>query len=150
MLHRSLSIPILSITLALAAAACTTSSAPEELGATSHALTTCSSNCDCPYSTVCTNGVCTPDFGPFPPCYCAARDCDPGEGCVNGFCTAGPTSCTSDCDCPYGSVCTNGSCTADFGPFPPCYCAARDCGFGESCVNGFCTSDGGGSSPIEP
>jgi len=45
----------------------------------------CTSNCDCPHGTVCTDGVCGPDFGPFPNCYCN-NHCGAGEVCREGHC----------------------------------------------------------------
>ena len=121
-------------------------SAPSATSIISEALQSCSDNCDCAYGQYCARHQCFDDFGPLLPCYCAARDCAAGQVCDlsssvgGGFCTS---SCTDDCDCEYGNVCSNGHCEADFGPFPPCYCAARDCtGLRQNtCQNGFCATD---------
>jgi hypothetical protein len=109
----------------------------------SQSLLSCQDNCDCPHGSYCASHQCVGDFGPFFPCYCAARDCASGQVCNlggetgGGFCTS---SCDSDCDCEYMSVCVSGQCQPDFGPFFPCYCADRDCATaGQTCVNGFCS-----------
>lgn len=128
----------------LVLSACLDPVAPPASSETSQALQSCQDNCDCPATTYCANQQCVIDFGPFAPCYCATRDCAPGQVCNlvsdtgGGFCES---TCDSDCDCEYGSVCVSGHCQGDFGPFPPCYCGARDCPTpGQSCVNGFCSN----------
>lgn len=130
--------------------------------ASAEILQACLDNCDCPQpGGYCQNRVCVGDFGPFAPCYCAAQSCATGQVCDligdtgGGFCSS---TCDSDCDCEYGSVCNSGQCQPDFGPFAPCYCAARDCfNPGQSCSNGFCVGGsggggggGGGPSPESP
>lgn len=116
---------------------------PQVSSESSQILQFCQDNCDCPFGSYCANHACVGDFGPFPPCYCAARDCAPGQVCNlvsdqgGGFCQS---SCDSDCDCEYGSVCRSGQCQADFGPWAPCYCGARDCATpGQHCVSGNCS-----------
>ena len=39
------------------------------------------------------------------------KDCDPGQFCVFGFCTAG-VECADHTDCPAGEGCFEGTCTA--------------------------------------
>jgi hypothetical protein len=148
-MRSSLCLPIL---LMLAITACLDPSpappAAPTTAETSQALESCTDSCDCEYGAFCLNRVCVGDFGPFAPCYCAARDCQPGQVCNiagsagGGFCES---SCTDSCDCDYGSVCSGGQCQVDFGPWAPCYCGARDCAVaGQTCSAGFCASPGGG------
>ena len=117
--------------------------APPASSESSQALDFCQDNCDCPFASYCANHTCVGDFGPFAPCYCAARDCGSGQVCNLGGQTGGgfcSSSCDSDCDCEYGNVCRSGQCQADFGPWAPCYCGARDCATpGQHCSNGGCT-----------
>lgn len=133
------------IPLLIALAACT--AAPVMSSAAQSVETFCADNCDCPYGAYCASHVCVGDFGPFAPCYCAARDCSDGSPvCSNtngggGFCVS---SCTTDCECSPGTNCQNGVCEADFSPLPQCSCTIRDCADGQTCSGGFCTTGGGG------
>ncbi len=47
----------------------------------------CASHCDCPHGTICSEGRCSPDFGPYPGCYCD-NHCGSGEVCRSGHCVA--------------------------------------------------------------
>jgi hypothetical protein len=134
------------ISTLIALSACLDTS-PAPTSSASQAVQSCSSSCDCPYGAYCANHACVGDFGPFAPCYCAARDCPSGQVCNTngaggGSCEA---TCNDICDCAYGAFCQSGHCVGDFGPFAPCYCGPRDCPSpGDFCSNGFCSDGGGG------
>jgi hypothetical protein len=154
--HRSVpSSLFLIIAIALVAACATSADDPLVSESSTSQMSqgaSCANDCGCDYGSVCLNHRCSVDFGPFPPCYCASRDCTGGQPlCSQGFCSF---TCTSDCDCDFGSVCSAGRCTPDFGPWAFCYCSSRDCADGQTCSGGSCVGGGGGGkgggSPDQP
>jgi hypothetical protein len=54
-------------------------------GACQSPPTSCSSDCDCGVSFVCSGGTCTSTFGPFPACRCD-KHCPYGKTCISGGC----------------------------------------------------------------
>lgn len=114
---------------------------PPQVSLTQQAVTSCQDSCDCVFGEDCVNHVCELQFGPWPPCFCGARDCPAGQVCSRGQCSA---ACVDNCDCERFFHCEAGQCLQDFGPYPACECARRDCAAGQSCPHGVCEGGGGG------
>ncbi|MCB9644879.1 MAG: hypothetical protein H6728_17545 [Myxococcales bacterium] len=94
----------------------------------------CSNNCDCNQGERCVQGTCTAQFGAG---YCCSKPgCPANFSCTNTNGTTGRCpvqTCTSACNCNQGEDCRNGQCTR---VFPPVYCCANTgCPTGSACIN---------------
>lgn len=110
---------------------------------------TCKTNCDCPQTMGCSNGLCvSPTF----PVYCCEKSgCEPGNPCLSqrggkSICGAAGSSCNSACDCEAGLGCINGQCTKTASPV---YCCERpkECPSGAKCEDKSGQSSTCGGSP---
>jgi hypothetical protein len=71
-----------------------------------------------------------------------STECQDGQTCSNGTCTAAPAtstvSCSTDSDCSGGQVCQNSACVA---PTTSVSCSTdSDCSDGQTCQNGACVN----------
>lgn len=94
----------------------------------------CTTNCDCNQGERCVQGACTAQFGVG---YCCSKPgCPANQVCYNTNGSSGRcpvASCTSACNCTQGDDCRNGTCTR---VFPPVYCCSNtNCPTGSACIN---------------
>jgi len=84
----------------------------------------CTSDDQCPNSTICTKGTCASK--PL----CTSNDDCPNGSCIGGRCTN--DTCQNNNQCQVGSVCQSGQCVVRTCTI------STDCPNSSSCVNGFC------------